>query len=317
MGAYMRLSLIEQEYGGETPTSLSEYYLNNGYVNSANYIPEQGNKISFSHFTDELGIVIPRPHRCLTTNNGFNINLNEIADWHAEESNITPMIDSALPNFYKYVYDGNVNGNSVNYIYDGGHNNDMYDNGNYIDIDGNCITGFSNLSYGSIYTEPTHGFFVTPVNVWPNSTISYIQTGTVKINVHGEKGSDTGGTVTNDYVSYSTSNDRYGSIFYNANGDAGDPSILDVWFTVENSNWGSIITSSNDLRETEDRDDYNHSIEVGGSNYMFIKTLLSLSNGEMPPTQSIVDFVQAYVYNMPITITASNVNIDNRLPYDY
>lgn len=308
----MRLSLIQEHYGGSHPIFLSEYYLQNGYVNSSSYIPEEGNKISFSQFVNEI-IAAPQQHvGCLTSNNGFNVNLNTIADWHTE-SNLTPLINNSFSNFYMYLYDGYANANSVTYISDGG--NDMFDNGNYIDIWGNCITGFSNLSYGTINTEPTHGFYITPADVWPNTTIIYVQKGTSRINIHGDRGSDGNGTVTNDKASYITSNDRYGDIFYNANGLAVDPSILDVWFTVQNSNWGSRITSSNDQRETNDANDYTHSVEVGGSNYMFVKTLLSLSNGQVPTTQNIVDYVASYVYNLPITITSSNINTDNRLPY--
>lgn len=312
MSALMRLSLIQAEYGGNDPVSLSEYYLNNDYVNSSSFIPEQGNTISFSHFVSDLGLDVPTHTACLTSNNGFNVNLNTLANWHLE-SNVIPLIDASFSNFFYYAYDGTFNANSVSYIHDGG--DDMYDGGNRIDISGNCITGFSNLSYGSIYTEPTHGFFITAADVWPNTAITYVQTGTVRINVHGNRGSDGGGTITNDYVPYTTSNDLYGDIFYNANSDDNDPSILDIWFTIENSNWGSIITSSNDQRETEDNNNYSHSVQVGGSNYIFVKTLLSLSNGGKPSSQSIADYVSSYVYNLPITVTASNVNDDNRLPY--
>lgn len=312
MSNIMRLSLIQEQFGGSHPISLSEYYLNNGYVNSSSYIPEEGEKISFSHFVDDF-VSSPQQHiACLTSNNGFNINLNTIADWHVE-SNLTPLLNSSFSNFYYYLYDGYVNANSVSYIRDGG--NDMFDNGNYIDIWGNCITGFSNLSYGTINTEATHGFYITPSNVWPNTTVIYVQKGTSRINVRGDRGSDGGGTITNDKASYTTSNSRYGDVFFNANGLANDPSILDIWFTIQNSNWGSRITSSNDQRETIDDNSYNHYVEVGGSNYIFVKTLLSLSNGDVPTTQNIIDYVSSYVYDIPLIVTLSNVNVDNRLPY--
>lgn len=311
MSGLMRLSLLQEEYGGDYPISLSEYYVNNQYVNSSSYIPEEGNTLSFSHFMSDLGITLP--HTCLTANNGFNLNLNAIDDWFHNENNILPIIQNNLTNFYFYEFDGSANANSVNYINDGG--GDMFDSGNYIDISGNCITGFSNLSYGSKYTEPTHGFYITPTDIWPNTTVAYVQTGTVRINVHGNRGSDGDATITNDYMQYTTCNDLYGDIYYNASGDAGDPSILDVWFTIQNSNWNSIITSSNDQRETEDDNLYSHSVEVGGSNYIFVKTLLSLSDGQMPSSQYVVNYVSSFVENLPLFITASNVNEDNRLPY--
>jgi hypothetical protein len=312
MSNAMRLSLIQDHFGGASPVSLSEYYLNNGYVSNSSNIPEEGVKISFSHFVSEFGYV-PQGHiRCLTSNNGFNINLNALADWHTT-SNLSPLIDATLSNFFSYHYDGFSEANFVSYIQDG--QNDMFDSGNYIDVWGNCITEFSNLSYGTINTEPTHGFYITTSNVWPNTTIAYVQKGTVGIGVHGDRGSDGSGTITNDNMNYTTSNNRYGDIFYNANGLAGDPSILDVWFTIGNSNWGTRITSSNDQRESSDANDYTQSVEVGGSNYIFVKTLLSLSNGVVPSSQSIVDYVSTYVYNLPLVITASNINIDNRLPY--
>lgn len=308
----MRLSLIQEHFGGSYPISLSEYYLYNGYVNSSSFIAEEGSKISFSQFVSDFGNVPQQHVACLTSNNGFNINLNTVADWHIE-SNLNALIDATFSNFYYYEFDGYANANSVSYISDGG--NDMFDSGNYIDIWGNCITGFSNLSYGTINTEATHGFFITPSNIWPNTTIVYVQKGTSRINVHGNRGSDGSGTVTNDKNAYSTSNDRYGDIFYNANGLASDPSILDVWFTIQNSNWGSRVSSSNDQRETTDSNSYGQYVEITGSNYIFVKTLLSLSNGVMPSTQLVTDFVNSYVYNLPLTVTPSNINVDNRLPY--
>jgi hypothetical protein len=312
MSNVMRLSLIQDHFGGSHPIALSEYYLYNGYVNASSYVPEQGSKISFSQFVNDF-LLVPQQHTaCLTSNNGFNINLNTVANWHTE-SNLQPLIDASFSNFYQYLFDGYEYANSVSYMNDGG--NDMFDTGNLIDIWGNCITGFSNVSYGTINTERTHGFYVSPSNIWPNTTIVYVQNGTSLINVHGNKGSDGSGTVTNDKVSYTTSNNRYGDIFYNANGLASDPSILDIWFTIQNSNWGSVITASNDQREIEDRNDYNHSVGITGSNYLLVKTLLSLSNGDVPSTQQVNNFVSAYVYNIPLTITSSNINVDNRLPY--
>jgi hypothetical protein len=311
MSNIIRLSTIQTYYGGSDPVYLSEYFLNNGYVNSSSFIPQEGNKISFSHFDYDMNGGPPQHVACLTSNNGFNVNLNTINDWHIQE-NLDPLIMGTFSNFFNYLYDGNSNNNAVHYIDDGG--NDMYDDGNYIDIWGNCITGFSNVAYGTINTEPTHGYYVTPTNIWPNTTIVYVQKGVARITVHGDVGSDEGGTVTNDKTTYTTSNNRYGTIFYNANGEAGDPSVLDVWFTIENSNWNSRLTDSNDQRKTEDNNDYSHSVEVTGSNYIFVKTLLSLSNGVIPDTTDVQNYIEAYVYDLPINITASNVNIDNRLP---
>jgi hypothetical protein len=313
MNNIIRLSTIQNHYGGSDPVYLSEYYLNNGYVNSSSYIPEEGNTISFSHFDYDMNGGAPQHVACITSNNGFNVNLNTINDWHTQE-NLDPLITGAFSNFYQYRYDGSSNNsnNAVYFINDGGR--DMYDGGNYIDISGNCITEFINVAYGTINTEPTHGYYVTPINVWPNTTIVYVQEGTARINIHGNVGSDGDGTVTNDKTTYTTSNDRYGTIFYNANGEDGDPSILDVWFTIANSNWESILTGSNDQRKTNDDNNYNHSVGVTGSNYIFVKTLLALSNGVMPSTMDVKNYIEAYVYDLPINITASNVNIDNRIP---
>ncbi len=311
MSNVMRLSTIQNHYGGSHPIRLSEYYLDNGYVNSSAFIPEEGNKISFSHFNDDMNGGPPQHNACLTSNNGFNVNLNTINTWHTQEQN--PPLTDTFPSFYYYLYDGDEQNNSVHYISDGG-GDDMYDGGNYIDISGNCITGFSNIAYGTINTEPTHGYYVTPSGIWPNTTVLYVQKGTARINIHGNVGSDGSGTVTNDKTTYTTSNARYGTIFYNANGGTNDPSILDVWFTIENSNWSSRLTGSNDQRKTMDDNDYSHSVEITGSNYLFVKTLLALSNGVMPVIQDIRIYIEAYVHDLPITVTASNVNTDNRLP---
>ena len=81
MNNIIRLSTIQNHYGGSDPVYLSEYYLNNGYVNSSSYIPEEGNTISFSHFDYDMNGGAPQHVACVTSNNGFNVNLNTINDF--------------------------------------------------------------------------------------------------------------------------------------------------------------------------------------------------------------------------------------------
>lgn len=307
------LSDLQNQYGGAYPISLSEYYHNGPFVNDSS-LPTNG-PISFSTYTNTGPVLnctsnYGLNHTCIGTNNGFNINLNNIAAWLPNTSNY---YQDSFSNAYMYEYD---DGFPVpNRINDGG--NDMFDGGNYITVTSECIGGtsnevYSNIPYGDILGEATHGVMVASACNWPHLTIAYAQGDILKIYASGETGSDTYGAVSNiDVQDFSTSNARYGSIWTCMNGITSDPSIIDVWFTIASSNWNTVITSVDDQRKTSDTDNYNHYVGVGGSNFILGKALVALSNGDFTDIPTMTEFVKRLVYNMPITITPSNVTVNH------
>ena len=304
------LSDLQNQYGGSYPISLSEYYHNGNYVNNNN-VPS-GGTISFSSYVANTPVYTCTSnyalnHTCIRQNNGFNINLNTVANWL---SNTQAIYQQSFPNAFLYAYDA---GSPVpDHIDDGG--NDMFDGGNYITVTSSCIGGvsnqtYSNIPYGNILGEATHGVMVASASNWPHLTLAYFQSDSARIYATGDTGSDGGGRVSNIPVqNYSTSNNRYGSIWTCINGLAYDPSIIDVWFTVENSNWNSQIISTDDQRKTTDTNSYSHYVGVTGSNFILAKALVSLSNGQMTDASSVTDFVKTLTYNMPLVVTSSNIN---------
>lgn len=289
------LTMIQDEFGGDTPVSLSHYY---------SVIPLQpGNPINFSSLQEiyvQRTSIYGSPHTCIRSNNGYNIWLNPVANFMNNTSNTIPLLEDIIPNFFRYEYpttDSNIRDN----IPDG--SNDMFDNGNYITVLSDCIgvqsnAAYNNIPYGDIVTENTHGVYVSGVNTWPHLTMVYIQSDTVGLQSSGNTGSDGSATVSNiDVQTYSTSNNRYGQIWTNMNGNAGDPSIIDTWFTICKSNWSSLILDIDDQRkQTDSVEDYNQAIRVQGSNFILCKALFALSNGEMySDPEPITNFVTSFV----------------------
>lgn len=310
----IRLSDLQNRYGGDNPISLSEYY--DGNIVSDNNIPQSG-FLSMSMFTTS-NAPYGKPHTCFRTNKGFHVDLNTVARWFRAQSNTAPIINESFSNFFYYGFENGSN-QTINCIRDGG--NDMYDTGNYITVQSSCIGLDSNeiydrVPYGNVVTEPTHGVLVTAPYTYPHTAMVYIQDETVSLNSSGDAGSDGGGVVGNiDVFSYSTSNGgRYGQVWANINGLASDPSIVDVWYTICSSNWNSTVTSNDDGRKTiDDGNDYSHYVSVGGSNIILCKSLISLSNGNMDiGSNEIAPFLSNLVANMPISITSNNVNVDVR-----
>lgn len=313
MATISNLSGLQAQYGGQTPISLSEYYHNGDYVQDNN-VPTSGT-LSFSMFTGNQGPQLnctsnyALNHTCIHPDSGFHINLNLVDAWLP---NTVALYEESFSNAYKYRYDGGWP--IPNHINDGA--NDMFDSGNYITIVSDCIGGVSNepyvgIPYGNLLGTPTHGVLVASACNWPHLSMIYVQNDRAGIAAYGNTGSDGNGAVSNLAVQeYSTSNARYGSIWTCFNGLAGDPSIIDVWFTIQNSNWNSVTWEYNDQRKTDDTNDYNHLVGVAGSNFILAKALVSLSNGELPDAETMTSFIQKLVYNMPLQTATSNVIIN-------
>jgi hypothetical protein len=309
------LNSICEHYNGETPPiHLSSYYSQAGI--------EPGMPLSYSSMNIAMfGVTTPygKPHTCIRNDALFHVFFNPLRNWMNEGSNTTPIIDANFSNFFYYNYEDGDPGlsNTIDQVYDG--MDDMFDGGNYITVSSECIGDASNniyekVPYGNVLTEPTHGVYVSQPFTYPHLSMVYIQNDTVSLIGHGNVGSDESAAVSNIGVqSYETSNARFGSIWTNMNGNAGDPSIMDVWFTITHSNWNSTIGSIQDNRKTEDANDYSHSMAIGGCNFILCKALIGLSNGALledpaPMTNFITSFVQA----MPLTITQSNLSTNIR-----
>lgn len=182
-------------------------------------------------------------------------------------------------------------------IEDGG--DDMFDDGNYISfsIDG---TETANIVYGSIVEESTYGYYVGNGVPYPHLAVGYATSGTLRWRTSGNRGADGGGSIENRNGTYTCSGGRHGSYWLNIVYDAGDPSIGDLWFTIEKDEWGTNITSTTDNRSASGTDSYDHNMIVAGDNFLFCKALLSRDSGEDIDTSEVETFLENYVEDMDI-----------------
>jgi microcystin-dependent protein len=256
--------------------------------------------------------------------------LDNIREWVTNEEASIAFSD-AFPDSYAYIFDQSNFGQTgytmgIRYMIDDG-GNDMYDDGNFIWIEGdvfgenelpNASTGygegegnFSAIPYGTLYNKPdlTGGVFVSSSNVYPHLVMTYTVSGTLKIRCFGDVGSDGDATVNNFEGTYTCDNGRTGQYWANINYLGGgneeeeeggnDPSIGDVWFTITKPEWGSDITDVDDQRKQEDNGDYNEYVAVTGVNYIFCKVLLSRQAGAEITADLVEKFLSNYVQSMP------------------
>jgi hypothetical protein len=231
----------------------------------------------------------------------FNqVNISTFSDWHA--SNASSIAISAMPTFYRYLFDGGANS-----ITDGG--DDMWDNGNFISLGG--FTTISNMNYGasSNFMESNSGYFLTGANVWPQIGMAYCKSGTITWSNGGGLGSDGGGQFSNMANigvapnTYTTPSGRSGYWWANQNYAASDPTICYMWFTIDLPTSALTITSSNDGRKTNVNDSYNQSFSVTGTDLIFCQTLLSISSGQLIASANLSNFVTSYVEAAQIDIS--------------
>ena len=234
----------------------------------------------------------------------FNqINLTAFSNWHT--SNAQAIYSTNITNSYNYIFDGGAYN-----INDGGF--DMWDLGNFISLTG--FASSSNINYGTLTNTPAsnYGFFVSQANEWPQIAFAYVKNGTIQWYNGGDVGTDGGGSNNNSSGTYTTTNQgRYGSYWLNQNYGTPDPTIGYLYFTIQQSNLNSAITSSNDLRKTAQppANTYTQSFSITGSNIIFCQMLVSVRNasvspaGFLIPSSNIVNFLSNYVQNATITIT--------------
>jgi hypothetical protein len=246
-----------------------------------------------------------------TTAFGF-LDMIAMQSWH--NLNASSIYRTYIPSSYFYVFDATsaLASTSIN---DGGF--DMYDSGNFISISTtrtttNVFTRNSNL-YGIVSTlsNQNFGYFITSRNVWPQVSLAFIQDGSIRWQLTGGIGTDGGGTLSNVSGTYTTGNGYTGKFWANQGFGTADPTICYTWFTIESSNWGTLISSSNINWATTAAppDPMNQSIRVTGSNFLFGVFLLSSRritpspNGFFISTSFIENFLSNYVENATIQFT--------------
>lgn len=200
---------------------------------------------------------------------------------------------------------------SMNCIGDGGC--DMFDFGNYVDLSGSSSdTTFmvTDVPYGTCVQEPTFEFMVSYGDAAPHIAMIKTDSGMARIETHGNLGSDLSGAVTNSNGTYACTNSCYGNYWVNSTANTTDPSVCEVWFTVERAAWGSSTELVTDARKTTDARRYRHFVEITGTNYLFCKVVLAGRFGVAVSALSVENFLKSYVNDMPLnTATFSDNNL--------
>ncbi len=219
---------------------------------------------------------------------------------------------SAITNFYPYSY---LPGST--FISTGGLS--MFNVGNTILLN----NPFPKV-YGTVGTD----FLVSKINIWPQITLVSLGT-TISPHSITEIGSPsiisgndpTYGpyTTTREVIlsdgTYSCDNIngrwyRYSNIAVNPvflSGQTPNPSIEYVWFTVESSSWGTVISAIDDNRNsTSNPNNLDSTVEVIGKNGFIGMILLSRYNPSIPstyiPDNQITTFLQSTICNMFNTV---------------
>lgn len=243
----------------------------------------------------------------------FNaVDLTALNQWHV--LNASSIYTTYIPNRYLYIFDatGALASTSIN---DGGF--DMFDSANFISISTtrgatNILSINSNL-YGILSNIPAQnfGYFITSRNVWPQVSLAYIKEGSILWRFQGNVGSDGVGNQSNVSSIYTTTRGFTGRFWANQGFGTPDPTICTTWFTIESTNWNTIISSSNIGWSTTPAPPniMNQFAQVTGSNFLFGAFLLSARrttptpNGFFISTSFIENFLSNYVENANILVS--------------
>lgn len=199
---------------------------------------------------------------------------------------------SGLSNEYLYNFIP-----STNHIQNGGFN--MFNNGNYI-----FINNPTPKTYGTIGSN----YFVTRPNVWPQLTMVKFGTtaSSIGIGAFGTPGIGTRYAVL-DNGTYNC-NGVNGNWYSYTNYTPGSPSIVYVWFTVKNTQWGSDILNVNDNRSIVDPTIMFNSITVTGHSIFLGLTLLSKfgGTGETFTNEEITNFLESSICNLFLAVPCAS-----------
>ena len=129
----------------------------------------------------------------------------------------------------------------------------------------------------------------------PHTSLVYTQSGLAQLGVIGTYAYDASGATHNrgEYDALNNITGRWWSYQRSSNG----PTICELWFTMENTNWPTISGevfdaggSAFDLGQ-----EYNFSIDISGTNIVLGKMLLAVPHSNSIPDAMITDFLNAYV----------------------
>jgi hypothetical protein len=224
----------------------------------------------------------------------------------------------------------NAGGGMVEY----GYTNLFYNDGNYINLtitldDSSVPVNISNEYYGLSRMTSNYGYLVGSLNAKPHTTLMYTTAGSNDINVTGQYNILYGNVELYSTFtgSYTCANGNQGTYWVRQTGTSNpnsdpQPFGVDLWYSVENSNWGSAIDSSVQNYNNGGAS-YTYNNSVYGSNFILCKSLIgSISSidsqweGTFIDDATIVAFLQSYVNDAPFCDDPSNFSTINLVAFD-
>jgi hypothetical protein len=211
----------------------------------------------------------------------------------------------------------------------------MFNDGNYIDMkitleDSSIPVDQSYMYYGTSYQRSNFGYLVGSVNAYPHTSLTYTTAGSNDIYVHGtyQVLNGNNGLFSTFSGSYTCANGNYGTYWVRQTGTSAPstdlaPFGVDLWYSVENSNWGSARSSDATAYQNDPYNQYQYRTVVYGSNLIFCKSLLgSISSisgqweGTFLDETPIVNFLQSYVNDAPFCDDPNNFSTINVRAFD-
>jgi hypothetical protein len=213
----------------------------------------------------------------------------------------------------------------------------IYDGGNYIDMKitleyGSIMMSNDDIYYGRSAQRSNYGYLAGSLNAYPHTSLMYVTAGSNSISVRGTyKALDF--EYLNDRLfstftgSYTCANGTYGTYWVQQTGtnvptSGIGPFGIDLWYSVEHANWGSILIDYTSNYSAE-YSDYLYSNEVYGSNFILCKSLLgSISSidgewkGSFLDDATIVSFLESYVNDAPFCDDLTEFSTINLKAFD-
>jgi hypothetical protein len=233
-----------------------------------------------------------------------------------------------------------VNLQGISYYITSGSNSNygsvnMFNEGNFMDIkitleDSSIPVSLSYVNYGTSYQTSNFGYLMGSINTYPHTSLTYTTAGSNDILVRGQYQVLNGnnGLFSTFSGSYTCSNGNYGTYWVRQSGSSAPstdvgPFGVDLWYSVENSNWGSVRTSDGTAYQNDPYYQYEYRTVVSGSNLIFCKSLLgSISSisaqweGTFLDETTIVNFLQSYVNDAPFCDDPNNFSTINVRAFD-
>jgi len=225
------------------------------------------------------------------------------------------------------------------YITSGSNSNygsvNMFNEGNFMDIkitlqDSSIPVDISYASYGTSYQTSNFGYLVGSMDAYPHTSLTYATFGSNDIYVHGQYQVLNGnnGLFSTFTGSYTCANGNYGTYWVRQTGSSAPstdvaPFGVDLWYSVVNSNWGSVRISNGTSYQNSPYYQYDYRTIVSGSNLIFCKSLIgSISSisaqweGTFLDETTIVNFLQSYVNDAPFCDDPNNFSTINVRAFD-